>query len=48
MASWLLALLLRPLVLFILLVCITSPIKRAMQRHMRDGRLKRLLLLRLT
>ena len=35
---------LRPFVLLILAVCIFWPVKAAMRRYMKDGKLKRLLL----
>jgi hypothetical protein len=41
-----LAALLRPLVLFIVLACILLPIRYAVIRFMPEGRLKRILLLR--
>jgi hypothetical protein len=45
MENWLIGLVLRPLILFILLVCITRPVARLVFKHMKEGRLKRFLLL---
>lgn len=47
MQTWLIGLFIRPLVLFIIFCCITRPVDRLMRRHMKDGRLKRFLLMRL-
>lgn len=48
MQTWLIGLLLRPFIAFIVLACITKPIVHLIHHRMRDGRLKRLLLTRLT
>jgi hypothetical protein len=45
METWVIGLVLRPLVMFILLACITRPVARLVFKHMKEGRLKRLLLL---
>lgn len=45
--SWALAVMFRPLVAFVLLVCFGLPARLAVQRWMKDGKLKRLLLLRI-
>jgi hypothetical protein len=45
MENWLIGLVLRPLILFIVLVCITRPVARWVFKHMKEGRLKRFLLL---
>ena len=47
MSNWMIALLLKPLVLLVLFVCVLLPIKLAFQRWMPDGRVKRLLLRRI-
>jgi hypothetical protein len=44
--SFAIAMLLRPLALFILLACILLPIRFGVIKWMSDGKLKRLLLLR--
>ena len=44
MENWLIGLILRPLILIILLGCITRPVARLVFKHMKEGRLKRLLL----
>jgi len=45
MQNWLIGLVLRPLILFILLACITRPVARLVFTHMKEGRLKRFLLI---
>ena len=47
MSNWMIALLLKPLVLLVLFVGVLLPIKIAFQRWMPDGRVKRLLLRRI-
>lgn len=46
MSEWMLAVLLRPFMLFVLAVFVLYPARMAVQKHMRDGKLKRLLLKR--
>lgn len=46
--SWSLAIILRPLFLLVVVGLILVPARLAVQRHMRDGRLKRFLLFRLS
>lgn len=48
MQTWVVGLLVRPFVAFIVLACVTKPIARLIHRRMPDNRLKRLLLTRLT
>lgn len=48
MADWQIALLIKPFVLFVLCVLVLYPARRYVERKMKDGRLKRLLLLRLS
>jgi hypothetical protein len=43
-----LANLLKPFVMLALSVCVLYPVRRAVQRHMKDGRLKRVLLFRVS
>ena len=45
--TWLLAVLIRPLVLFILLACVLLPIRHAFMAWIPDGMVKRVLLLHL-
>ena len=45
--SFAIAMLLRPLALFLLLACVLLPIRMALARFMPDSKLKRLLLLRI-
>jgi hypothetical protein len=45
MENWVIGLLLRPLVLFILVACFTRPVARLVFKHMKEGRLKRFLLI---
>lgn len=45
MENWLIGLVLRPLILFILVACITRPVARLVFTHMKEGRLKRFLLI---
>lgn len=47
MSNWMIALLLKPLVLLVLFVGVLLPIRVAFQRWMPDGRIKRLLLRRI-
>lgn len=44
MEPWTIAVFLRPFALLILAVCVFWPVKYLMRRHMKDGRLKTLLL----
>jgi hypothetical protein len=44
---WLAAVIAKPLVFMVLLYCFCHPGKRAVQKWMKDGKLKRLLLTRL-
>jgi hypothetical protein len=48
MEPWAIALLLKPLYLLVLFVLVLYPARWAVQKYMRDGRLKRLLLWRVT
>ena len=48
MPNWLIAVLLRPFVLLILGVLVLYPCRRLVERKMKDGRLKRLLLTRIS
>jgi len=45
MENWVIGLLLRPLILFILVACLTRPVARLVFTHMKEGRLKRFLLI---
>jgi hypothetical protein len=45
MENRVIGLLLRPLVLFILVACFTRPVARLVFKHMKEGRLKRFLLI---
>jgi hypothetical protein len=47
METWLIALLVKPLAAFLVLVVICYPAKMAVARYMSDGKLKRLLLTRI-
>ncbi len=47
METWLIALFIKPFVAFLVLAVICYPIKLAVVRFMRDGRVKRLLLTRI-
>jgi hypothetical protein len=47
MKPFLWVMLLRPFGAFLILFFVTAPIRRLVERHMENGRLKRLLLLRL-
>ncbi len=46
MEPWVIAVIVKPLVLFILMVCIVLPIKLAFIRFFPEGRIKRFLLIR--
>lgn len=48
MEPWQIAILLKPFALFVLAVLVLYPARRYVQRRMPEGKLKRLLLLRLT
>jgi len=45
MENWVIGLLLRPLMLFILVACLTRPVARLVHKHMKEGCLKRFLLI---
>jgi hypothetical protein len=45
---WLLAAVLKPFVLFLLAVCVLYPARRAVMRYWPEGRLKRVLLFRVS
>jgi hypothetical protein len=46
MEPWAIALLVKPFVLLVLFVAVLYPARRAVERYMKDGKLKRLLLFR--
>jgi hypothetical protein len=46
--NFVLAILLKPFILFVLAACILYPARKAVMRRMRDGRLKRFLLFRVS
>jgi uncharacterized protein YneF (UPF0154 family) len=48
MEPWAIALFVKPLALLVLFVLVLYPARRAVQRYMKDGPLKRLLLRRVT
>jgi hypothetical protein len=47
MEPWVIALILKPLGVLFLFGCCALPFRFVVQKHMRDGRLKKLLLLRI-
>lgn len=47
MESWQLAILLKPFVVLVFFGCIVIPIEMLLSRHMKDGKLKRILFTRI-
>lgn len=45
MENWVIGLIVRPLVAFIVVACITRPVARLVFKHLKEGRLKRFLLI---
>lgn len=46
MKTWQIAILVKPFATFVLAACVLYPCRKAVERYMRDGKLKRLLLRR--